>query len=339
MLIVIDQIKQRTGMQYHKISEAIRLPYSSLIRWKMRQRNETPLIRKPGPQKVNPPDYGRLKQDIGGLSHGKRRSAGTGAVYLRHASSVSRRELQRLTALARQNQKETARRNLRRISWNMPGVAWSLDPTEYSRKTEKTSLSHMQDLASRYKFNPMAGDIPSGEELAGYLTEAFSRFGPPLFLKRDNGGNLNHRAVNEVLEEHFVIPLNSPVYYPSYNGAIEEAQAELKQGLDSKLSYKSCCPKEHLEAYASGAAHDLNHRPRQCLKGRTSCQVFFSERRRFSKWERRDGYAWITNLQNDILCSDGVQPQAAWRIAVEKWLNRKGFITITSNGKVLPSFL
>jgi len=41
-------------------------------------------------------------------------------------------------------------------------------------------------------------------------------------------------------------------------------------------------------------------------------------------------------LQNDILCSDGVQPQTAWRIAVETWLNMKGFITITINGKVLP---
>lgn len=47
------------------------------------------------------------------------------------------------------------------------------------------------------------------------------------------------------------MPVNSPVYYPTYNGAIEEAQAELKNGLTAKLSYKPCCPREHLEAYAS----------------------------------------------------------------------------------------
>lgn len=186
---------------------------------------------------------------------------------------------------------------------------------------------------------PMTGDIPCGEEIAGYLTETFNRFGSPLFLKRDNGGNLNHRAVNEVLSEHFVIPINSPVHYPPYNGAIEQAQAELKNGLNTKLAYKSCCLNEHLEAYASLIEHDLNHKPRPCLKGRNACQVYFRERRAFTRWERRDAYVWITDLQDAIVVSKGVQPQAAWRIAVEAWLNMKGFITITINGKVLPSFL
>jgi hypothetical protein len=64
--------------------------------------------------------------------------------------------------------------------------------------------------------------------------------------------------------------------------------------------------------------------------------VFFAGRRTFAKWERRDAYAWIANTQHAILCSKGVQPQAAWRIAVEVWLNMKGLITITVNGKVLP---
>jgi hypothetical protein len=66
--------------------------------------------------------------------------------------------------------------------------------------------------------------------------------------------------------------------------------------------------------------------------------VYFTGRRSFTRWERRDAYAWITNVQNDILCSDGVQPQAAWRIAVEAWLRMKGFITVSINGKVLPNF-
>lgn len=342
MLIIIDQIRQRTMMPYRAIADAIRLPYPSLLRWRMRQKNHTPLIRKPGPQKIIPPDYGRLKQDIEQLSHGKSRTEGTGAVYLRHASSISRRQLQNMVTLARHDQNASHRQNLRRISWNIPNVAWSMDPAEYKERDErgtKRYLNQLQDLASRYKFSPMAGDLPCGEEIAGYLTETFSRFGSPLFLKRDNGGNLNHKAVNEVLSEHFVVPINSPVHYPPYNGAIEQAQAELKNGLNTKLSYKSCCPTEHLEAYASLVEHDLNHRPRPCLKGRNACQVYFRERRTFARWERRDAYVWITDLQNDIVGSKGVQPQAAWRIAVEAWLNMKGFITITIKGKVLPSFL
>ena len=198
----------------------------------------------------------------------------------------------------------------------------------------------MQDLASRYKFNPMGGKIPCGEEVAGYLANIIHRFGAPLFLKRDNGGNLNHGAVGDVLAEHFIIPINSPPYYPPYNGAIEEAQTELKGGLDEKLMFRPACAHEHLEMYAAMVENDLNHKPRPCLDGKNSCQVYFANKRSFSKWERRDVYEWITNVQNDILCRTiDVQPMAAWRIVVETWLIKNGFIKVTNNGKVSPNFL
>ncbi len=47
----------------------------------------------------------------------------------------------------------------------------------------------------------------------------------------DNGGNLNHRAVNQVLEEAFVISINSPPNTSQYNGAIEHTQGEFKDYL------------------------------------------------------------------------------------------------------------
>jgi hypothetical protein len=39
-----------------------------------------------------------------------------------------------------------------------------------------------------------------------------------------------------------------------------------------------------------------------------------------------------------MLCCEGIQPQAAWRIAVEAWLRMKGYITVSINGKVSPYF-
>jgi len=342
MLTIIDQIRERTAMPYRAICEAVRLPYPSFIRWRVRHKNDMPLVRQPGPSKVKPPDFSRLHQDIAQLSHGQDRTQGTGAVYARHASSISRRALQHMVALARHDQNTAHRQNLRRIRWNVPNVAWSMDPSEYEQRDAtgaKVYLNQMQDLASRYKFSPMTGGVPCGEEISGYLAATFNRFGAPLFLKRDNGSNLNHAAVNNVLADHFVLPVNSPVHYPPYNGAIEEAQTELKNCLAAKLAYRPCCPREHLEAYAGAVEHDLNHQPRPCLNGKNACRVYFSGKRMFNKWERRDAYVWITNLQNDILCCDGVQPQAAWRIAVEAWLRMKGFITVSINGKVLPNFL
>lgn len=328
-------------MPYRAICSAVRLPYPSFIRWRTRRKQDTPLVRQPGPPKVKPPDYGRLEQDIAQLSHGQTRTQGTGALYARYAPSMSRRELKSMVAMARHDLHASHRQNLRCIRWNVPNVAWSMDPCEYGERDArgaKVYLNQMQDLASRYKFIPMTGDVPCGEEISGYLAATFDRFGAPLFLKRDNGSNLSHAAVNNVLADHFVMPVNSPVHYPPYNGAIEEAQVELKNELSAKLAHKPCCPREHLEAYASTVEHDLNHRPRPCLNGNNACRVYFTGKRTFSKWERRDAYVWITNLQNDILCSNGVQPQAAWRIAVEAWLRMKGFITVSINGKVLPNF-
>jgi hypothetical protein len=342
MLAVIDQIRERTDMPYRAICSAVMLPYPSFIRWRMRREQNTPLVRQPGPPKIKPPDYGRLMQNIAALAHGQDRTQGTGELYTRYAPCVSRRGLQSMVEAARHDQNTLHRQKLRRIRWNVPNVAWSMDPCEYEQRDEtgaKVYLNQMQDLASRYKFSPMTGNVPCGEEISGYLAATFRRFGAPLFLKRDNGGNLNHEAVNTVLADYFVLPVNSPVHYPPYNGAIEEAQTELKNGLAAKLSRMSCCPLEHLEAYAGAIEHDLNHQPRPCLNGNNACQVYFAGKRTFDKWERRNAYVWITNLQNDILGSNGVQPQTAWRIAVEAWLKMKGFITVSINGKVLPNLI
>src|SRR4030042_399276 len=87
-------------------------------------------------------------------------------------------------------------KNLRRIEWLVPGVVWAMDVTEYDLEMAgKIHLHNTQDLGSRYKFPPLSGECPVGEEIAGFLSEKVCRFGPPLFLKRDNGGNLNHGAV------------------------------------------------------------------------------------------------------------------------------------------------
>jgi hypothetical protein len=341
MMTIIDQIKEKTGAPYRSICETATVPYSNWIRWKSRFEKKISLVQQPGRSKVKPPDFNRIEQDIAKLLHGNHRTQGTGALYGRYRASVSRRELNQLITQARHEQNTENREHLKRIVWNVPNVAWSMDPTEFNQRDEfgqKVYLNQMQDLASRYKFSPLAGNSLTGEEISGYLAESFNRFGAPLFLKRDNGGNLNHHAVNETLEEYFVIPINSPVHYPPYNGAIEEAQKELKTGLNQKLQYRSYCPKEHLEAYASSVEHDLNHRIRPCLNNRNACQVYFNNRETFSKWERRDAYDWITGLQSDILRGNEVQPQTAWRVAVETWLNKKRYITITINGKVSPNY-
>jgi hypothetical protein len=342
---IVTEIKGKTRMPYALICGAIRISLSTLGRWRSRQREARPLLNRPGPKKVEPFDPAFLEAEIRSLDHGAKRSEGTTDLYRRHQETLSRRDLSKMVEQVRREVAADHRNQLRRIEWLTPGVVWALDGTEEDLGNETLHLQNLQDLGARYKFPPLSGECPLGEEVAGYLSEKFRRFGPPLFLKRDNGGNLNHRVVNEVLAEFFVLPLNSPPYYAPYNGAIEESQGELKACLRDKLmTYGPKVEDPSLAIYAEVAAHDLNHRRRPCLRGKTSCQTFFKteERPAFSRLERREIYDMVRARVEKILASMNQYcrsaREAAWRIAVEFWLQAKGFIKVHIPKKVSPNF-
>ena len=343
---IFEEIKGKTGMPYGMICRAMRVPLATLGRWRRRRKENHPFLNRPGPKKVEPFDPSILGAEIRLLDHGRKRSEGVTKLYGQYQGSLSRRELSRMVGQVRQEVTADHRKNLRRIDWLVPGVIWAMDVTQdHLGMAGKIHLHNTQDLGSRYKFPPLSGECPVGEEIAGYLSEKFCRFGPPLFLKRDNGGNLNHGSVNAALAEFFVLPLNSPVYYAPYNGAIEESHRELKACLREKLICDLPDSENHsMAVYAEVAAHDLNHRLRPCLNGKTSCQVFFSpaERPVFSKLERRKIYDILLERVERILVSmnqfDKSTREAAWRIAVEFWLQSKKFIKVHIPQKVSPNF-
>jgi hypothetical protein len=340
---IIEDIKGRTGMPEVVICRSMRVPLSTLGRWRRRKKEDRPFLNRPGPKKAEPFDPSVLDAQIRLLGHGVKRTAGAAKLYGRYQASISRRELSRMVGQVRQDLVADQRKSLRQIDWLMPGVVWAVDGTEYDLGLPgKIHLHNTQDLGSRYKFPPLVEKYPIGEEIAGYLSEKFLRFGPPLFMKRDNAGNLNHAAVNGVLSEFFVLPLNSPEYYAPYNGAIEESQREMKACLREKLAPGVSCSPDAMAVYAEVAAHDLNHRLRRCLQGKTSCQMFFSlgEKPIFSKLDRREIYDILLEGVDRILESmnEGAKSarESTWRIAVEFWLQSKGFIKVHTPKKCHP---
>jgi hypothetical protein len=346
---IVEEMEERMEMSYGVICKTLQLPLASFNRWRCRIRKNVVLINRSGPKKMQPFDPSVLDTEIRLLNHGVKRSAGTTDLYRRYCRSVSRRELEQMVERVRQDLEADRRKQMRRIEWLTPGVVWAMDFTEYNLgMAGKTYLHNTQDLGSRYKFLPMTGGYPVGEEVAGYLSEKFDRYGAPLVLKRDNGGNMNHRVINDVLSESFVLPLNSPEYYAPYNGAIEESQREVKRSLREKLMLGLADCREHVAAYAEAAVNDLNHRMRPCLNGKTSCQVFFTSADKpvFAKRERRGIYDWVMERVERILLAMNQSGQAAresaWRIALESWLRSKGYIKVHINQKchpILPPFL
>jgi hypothetical protein len=328
-------MKNASGVSYRAQCHGCAVAYSSLMRWKRRRLRGQPTVRRPGPAKIKPLDLANLEREIQDLSHGRHRSAGVGAMRAHYQDSISRRDLQRLVAAAREQAKRQARQAQERIHWHRAGLVWSMDDLEfeYANGVDKIHVHAVEDLGSRFKLPPLVGTrLADGATVAEHLEGLFQRYGPPLFLKRDNHGNLNNVEVDGVMERALVLPLNSPPNYPPYNGGMERAQRELKEEVQRQLAAADpICAEQLLERVVDR----LNHQLRPCLAGQTSCAIFSlgcQEARLYSRIKRREVCACIKSMAARIVeQSEGARPVSAaqaWRVAAENWLQRNGVISI-----------
>jgi hypothetical protein len=316
------------------------LSYRTLMRWKRRLANGQAAVEKRGPKKVRPLNLNELKARIRDLDHGTKRSFGTGQLHGAYAGCISRRELNQLVRQARRESNRRRKAEACRVRWLRPNLAWAIDDCRKSDTAVSGTLHlhNLTDLCSRYKLPPIAsGHLPCGEEVAGHLAYLFDRFGSPLFCKRDNGGNLNHATVDEVLEDAWVIPVNSPPYTAPYNGAIEHTQGEFKSYV-KRWQWKANTM-ESLSLLVETAAHALNHTSRRCLNNHTACRTYFGDNRiRYSKRQRRSIYVWIRDLASEIASRAGKSKitNVEWRVAAKQWLLKNDLIRIEKAGNVSP---
>jgi len=334
-----EKMKADRGVSYAEQCRVNGIAYSSLMRWKRRVNEGREPVQAPGPKKIEPLAVEELQERIFSLKHGRRRTAGTGLLYRELKERVSKRELGILVQTARRKIHREASARQTRICWKAPGLAWGMDDSHYRSFlcSDRLCLHNVQDLASTYKFTPLVETrLANGKKVAENLEGLFAEHGAPLFFKRDNGSNLNHQAVNELFMEHMVIPLNSPPYYPQYNGGIERAQRELKAWIGAQ---EPTCLRE-AQLMALPATCDLNHKKRPCLQGKTACVVFGgTPRAKYHRRERKEVYDWINNLMLCIIEANGerLSVRSAWRLAVETWLRKHGGVTISEQAKVLPN--
>jgi hypothetical protein len=326
MVHTIEAVKSRYAVAAAPLVAAAGLSAPSYKRWKRRMCCGKDPVEKPGAKKVARIDLKKLKHQIADLRHGRKRTAGTVRVYLANGHGISRRQFNEMVRQVRDAHNRSKSASLCRVRWLYPDLAWALDGAQY----RPCHIHNLQDLSSRYKFAPMTTEyMPCGEEIAGHLDRHLTRFGPPLFIKRDNGGNLNHRAVNDILEELMIIPINSPCYTASYNGAIEHSQGELKTWIRRWKTVAKT--NRELALLVENAAHGLNHKPRRSLSGRNACRAYFSSNRlRYNKRKRRQAWDWISDLATAISskCSKHQIDPAAWRIAARAWMEKHRLIVI-----------
>ena len=340
MKLIVNQLQslhEQVAQPYRPLCAAAALPYPTFMRWHGRLARGEPVLEKPGPKPVGEVHLADLQAQLRGLKHGSHRSQGTTALYAEHRCWISRRDFQDLLEGIRREVLRERQADQRRIQWQVPGAVWSVDPTELvltrDGQREKLKLLPVLDLASRYKLLPLIGECLPGEVVAARLDELFHRYGAPLVLKRDNGSNLNSPVVDEVLSRWLVVPLNSPPHYPPYNGGIERSQRDLKSALRPHLLTASPAV---LPGLIAATVHELNHRPRRCLRGQTACLQFAGANQNLSEYTRRrrkELFEQIHELAMKLMLEPPVRTQgnadAAWRLAVETWLQRNEIISIS----------
>lgn len=339
----IDQVRLIRECSYRDASAELAVPAGSAKRWRARQQNGEALCKAPGPKKVEPLDMAEVRKAVKDLDHGRRRTAGTGRLYLQYSNGISRREMAALVKSARREMRKEKRAMERRIEWRAPGLIWAIDDTEICVNGTKMYVNRIRDLSTRFVVGTWTDtQLISGPVLALWLERLFERHGTPLVLKRDNGSNLNHEDVNRVLADHMVIALNSPPYYPPYNGGIENSQGEFKEALEPRLPGMPCNARE-VQMSAELADHDLNHRPRPVLNNLSACLLYELGNplgSDYNRRQRREAFEEIEATTVEVLRSmkrHGEREQAtAWRRSVERWLQSHGLITVYDPQQVLP---
>ena len=319
------------------------LGWSRLMRWHRRSQCGERLWNRPGPRKKSLSDPVALRWRLKGLRHGRCRSRGLPGLYAEYRDQISRRELQTLNGEVRREVFRERAAALVRIEWKVPRLIWAIDDLQL--KALGVQWNHVQDMGSRYKCRPGIGvekrGPMEGPAVAERLGQLFDEHGAPLVLKRDNGGNLNHEAVNEKLDDYGVIALNSPTYYPRYNGGIEVGQREVRACLKERVELQA----EWARAWAEGVVQDLNHRSRPCLNGKTACQVFELGKAVSEKYnadrrkEVREEIAALVEVIRSRMQATGQRAeQTARRLAIETWLRDHDMIVVTQPQYVLPGF-
>jgi hypothetical protein len=210
-----------------------------------------------------------------------------------------------------------------------------MDTTEYG--PDKTKITPLRDLAAKYQLPvPLVAPQENGEKIAVYLDLMFKKQGAPMFIKMDLGSPLNCEAVNRVLERHWVLPLNSPARYPQFNGSIERSMRDLQEALDERRLQALQVP---MSVEVELATHQLNHRRLRSLGGLTPCQVYHDPARRVrlhgASRQRifREVFQLFWQYVQCMPLRNHHTFNAAWRLVVETWLRRQGWISVGTKTK------
>lgn len=329
------------------LCRSVGMPYSTLRRWRDRRRRAVAIRRQPGPAKHTALPVADFRSRVAHLNHGPRRTHGTGPFIRDFRPSISRRRLRSIIARLRRRHLRQIRNEKLHVTWHLPNLAWAIDALHLRSSPADPGVVVVlaRDLASHFHFEPLVLKAESALDNLDWLRRLCARHGAPLLLKRDNGAPFNAAVLDDFLAATGILPLNSPIRHPSYNGAIEHGVGSFKRAVYEALDPGLPVPPiPKLLPLIRSVIHLHNARPRRSLGGITPAQAYFHHRsRNWSRAQRHEIFDWITANARDTLetkweMSDHHERALAWRRSVVAWLRCQHLITVSRKPQPSPLF-
>jgi hypothetical protein len=329
------------------LCRSLHMPYSTLRRWRSRRRAACPIRRKPGPAKTGALPVADFRSRVAHLVHCPKLTRGTGQLVSCFHCCLSRRRIQAFVTRLRQNHNRRLRMARLHVTWHLPNLAWAIDAMLLRTSTADPGVVVVlaRDLASHFHFEPLVLPAESALDNLRWLRHLTARHGPPLFLKRDNGSPFNADIIDDFLAGRCILPLNSPVRRPSYNGAIEHGVGSSKRAIFGALDPTQPVPEiPRLVPLLRAIIHLHNARPRRSLGGLSPARAYFDHQNAsWSRKRRHEIFRWISaraesTLQTKWETPDHHSRAKAWRSAVVAWLRCQALITVSRKPQLSPIF-
>lgn len=317
------QQMKRLGLTARAAAQLAGVDAATVRRWRVAAPAPgAPAAPAPGPEQV-----AQAEQRVRAL-HGL-----VGAAALAQGiEGLSRRQAARikLEVLTRMERERKAGLVRVRVRVSQPGVLRGIDAMHFATREGVLYALICADAAIPYRTMLVCAEHYDAALVARTLEQDILRHGAPLVLRLDRARCHEAPGVRELLAQHGVLVLHGPAHYPGYYGQLERQNREHRMWMRS-VPKQSRVDTEQCLGQMLEAVNTLW--PRSTLRWKTAQQ----------RWqERQPIHIDRAALREEVQAraeriardqrSRGVTAELAERLAIERTLERMGYLRLQPGG-------
>jgi len=316
---------RKLGLTAELAASCVGRSVATLRRWRRRRDRGVPLIARRGPGPKAPPAADLVAR---ARDHVRELRGHCGADALRHAiDGLSRRQAARIKADTVTEMERERKANSSRVRVTRPGVLRGFDAMHLRQSQGGGFALIAADAAAPFRTSATRTDRYDGAAVHRLLAADFERHGAPLVLRMDRARCHQTDPLEQLLDDHGVLPLHGPPRLARYYGQLERQNREHR----SWLAHDTVVDK-HALARMLAALNGLWHR--RTLGFRTAEQVW-NDRPTIEedRLALRDEVRQRATSLRESLPSERAKHDFPMRLAIEQALCSRGLLVIKTGGR------